>query len=240
MKRVFIFGGCTSRDAVNLYPEYGLELHSYIARQSLISAYHPAHPHHWDFGDVSSLFQQRMFGGDIQSTIPRHVLASANEVDLIVWDNMIERVGVRPVLTGGYVTNSPKIRENVEDSDLLGEWIKFGSDRHMELWSGAFERFYKTLEIAGLADKIIVNGTPWALVDRYGETLSFPRLGITANFFNAAIEEYWSLVESKGIPIARVAQERAIADPDHKWGLAYFHYVPDTYVAQLEAISRLL
>lgn len=39
MRRVFIYGGCTSRDAVDHYEDFGLELQSYIARQSLISAY---------------------------------------------------------------------------------------------------------------------------------------------------------------------------------------------------------
>lgn len=39
---MFIYGGCTSRDAVDFYPEYGLELLGYVARQSLVSAFRPA------------------------------------------------------------------------------------------------------------------------------------------------------------------------------------------------------
>lgn len=94
MRRVFIYGGCTSRDAVDQYADYGLQLHSYIARQSLISAYRPADPALFDTRGVEGTFLRRMLAGDIVGTLPKHLDENAAEIDLVVWDLMIERVGV--------------------------------------------------------------------------------------------------------------------------------------------------
>ena len=89
MRKVFIYGGCTSRDAVDHYSGHGLELHSYIARQSLISAFKPAAPSVIDTSGVSGNFQQRMLSGDVTGTLPKHLARHADEIDLIVWDLMI-------------------------------------------------------------------------------------------------------------------------------------------------------
>lgn len=239
-KKVFIYGGCTSRDAVEHYPDYDLELHSYIARQSLISAYHPAHPGHWNFDTVKSPFQKRTFRGDVKGSLPQHLKAKGHEIDLIIWDHMIERVGVRPVTTGGYVTNNPTTRQKIKDRSLLGDRIWLGTPHHLQLWSQALDEFVETLKEHGLQDKIIVNGTPWAVRDKHGEPAQYPSAGMEPEWFNDTIAQYWEKIEAHGIPIARVEQDIAVADPDHKWGPAYFHYIPETYKAQLEAITALI
>src|SRR5699024_4980790 len=102
-----------------------------------------------------------------KSSLPGHLETKADEIDLIIWDHMIERVGVRPVTTGGYVTNNPTTRQKIKDRTLLGERIWFGNDDHLELWSAALDEFVTTLKSVGLHDKIVVNGTPWATHDKH-------------------------------------------------------------------------
>ena len=106
MRKVFIYGGCTSRDAVDHHEDYGLELHSYIARQSLISVYRPADAKLSDTAGIEGTFQRRMVRGDIASTLPTHLAEKATEIDLMVWDLMIERVGVQKVRSGGMITRN--------------------------------------------------------------------------------------------------------------------------------------
>lgn len=238
MTNVFIYGGCTSRDAVDHYQDYGLELHSYIARQSLISAFHPARPALWDFDTITSTFQKRMLRWDVAGRLPKHIQDNAEDIDLIVWDLMIERVGVRPVRGGGYVTNNPQTRKQATPG-RLGNVIKFGTDEHLELWSAALQEFVSVLKATELYDSVIVNGTPWALLDAHGNKADYPDAGFSPEWFNATVQPYWARIEYHGIPVARVSQHDAIADPDHKWGPAYFHYVTTTYKAQLEAITAL-
>lgn len=236
MRKVFIYGGCTSRDAVDHYLDHNLELHSYIARQSLISAFHPARSALFNFDTIKSSFQKRMLHGDVTGKLPRHLTQYANEIDLIIWDLMIERVGVRPVRGGGYVTNNRQTRQHATPG-RLGETIEFGSDDHMELWDNALKQFVALLEDTGLVGKTVVNGTPWALLDKHGNKAHYPGAGYSPDWFNETVQPYWARIEYHGIPVARVPQHDAIADPDHQWGPAYFHYVPATYQAQLEAIT---
>lgn len=239
MTNVFIYGGCTSRDAVDHYPAYSLELHSYIARQSLISAFAPVNRKYWNLDNINSSFQKRMIHGDIGGNLPRHIQANAHEIDLIVWDLMIERVGVRPVRdTTGYVTNNPQTRRHATPG-RLGNVIRFGTEEHLELWNAALEQLVAVLRNTGLDDKIVVNATPWAILDKHGDKTYYPDAGVEPEWFNETVRAYWARIEYHSIPVARVSEQDAIADPDHKWGPAYFHYVPATYTAQLEAINQL-
>lgn len=63
---------------------------------------------------------------------------------------------------------------------------------------------------------------------------------MTPEWFNEKIELYWREAENAGVKLARVPQELALADPNHRWGPAYFHYEPVTYKAQLEAIGAAI
>lgn len=238
MRRVFIYGGCSSRDAVEYYSAYGLELHSYIARQSLISAYRPADPRHFDTSRVASSFQRRMLHGDVVGSMPRHIAAHHESIDLIVWDLMIERVGIHLVRTGGAVTRNGTPRAVGDDAPVFTGSYSFGTDAHLRHWSHALMRFIATLERYELADRVVVNATPWALVAEDGGP-SRADSSLAPDFFNANIQPYWDLAEGAGLKVARVPQERAISDPGHKWGPAHFHYVADTHLAQLEELSRI-
>src|SRR5699024_2178203 len=241
MTNVFIYGGCTctSRDAEQHYPDYELTVHSYIARQSLISAFNPARPSLWDFNPVRNSFQRRVLRGDIPGNMPGHIEKHAQEIDLIVWDLMIERVGVRPVRGGGIVTNNPETRKH-STPGRLGDVVKFGTAQHRDIWEAALQQFVAPLKNTALHNKIVVNGTPWPLLDKHGDEAHYPTAGFSPEWFNETVQQYWAKIEYHGIPVARVSQHDAIADPDQKWGPDYFHYVPETYQAQLEAIEQLL
>lgn len=239
MRRVFIYGGCTSRDAVEYYPEYNMHLQGYIARQSLISAYRPANPSLFDTSSIEGSFQRRMLQGDIISSMPKHLTQNHADIDTIIWDLMIERVGVQKVTSGGMVTrNGTPLAKGVGSRELSGSYL-FGTDHHFKQWCWALGRFLATLESLNLKEKVIVNATPWAIADKHGQPPKSSS-AMRPKWFNREIQRYWQAIERAGIKVAQVSQDDAIADPDHKWGPAYFHYVSETYRAQLNAITQLL
>ena len=237
MKRVFIYGGCTSRDAVEHYPEHGLEMLHYAARQSLISAFRPADPKEFFIPAEVRPFQRRMLEGDIQGNLPRAIQEHAQSIDLLVWDLMIERVGVAKVRSGGMVTRNTV--EKAPGTAPIGGAYIFGEPGHMKHWSWALDKFIALLERLNLKEKVVINATPWAILDTDGNPAKSESTS-TPEWFNEQVESYWALAESRGIRVARVPQEKAIADPNHKWGPAYFHYAPETYRAQLDAITAVL
>lgn len=241
MRKVFIWGGCASRDAVEpYYQAYDLELHSYIARQSLISALHPVPARYFTFDHIKSKFQKRSLEGDITGLVPRHLERHADEIDLIVWDMMIERLGVFPISTGGYVTGNRPTSKAADNKSRLQPRIAFGSNEHKDLWGDNVEQFRDDLKKLGLLEKTVINATPWAVEDKNGQPTYFESAPFTAQEFNEIVTDYWDYLEFLGVKVARVSLEDAIADPDHKWGPAYFHYVPETHKAQLDAITSLI
>lgn len=237
MKRVFIYGGCTSRDAVDYYPQHGLELQAYVARQSLISAFKPAAVNEFNTQFTESNFQRRMYEGDIQGNLAATLRKNAPKIDVLVWDLMIERNGVARVRSGGLVTRNGVPKK--EGMEAIGGAYAFASDGHFRLWTWALDRWVALLDQMKLKEKTILNATPWALIDNKGQLVK-SQGGMTAEFFNNNIERYWDAAEEQGIKVVRLPQDVAVADTEHKWGKAFFHYVPETYEAQLDALTKVI
>lgn len=232
MQKAFIYGSCVTRDAEPWFNHSGLELAGYVARHSLISATHPAGARGYDFSRIKSAFQRRMTQGDVTSHLRTQI--ERNSPDLIVWDLCDERHGVRPAPGGGMVTS---IRNHVKEGihpGPFGPIIPFGTEEHFSLWKAELPVLLGMLNEIGLADSIFLNATPWAVFDDAGADL-----GDAPRQFNSAAERYIDAAGTAGVHVARVTQEAAVASTHHKWGPAPFHYVDDTYRAQLTEITAL-
>lgn len=232
MTRVFIYGSCVTRDAEPWFREYGFEMVRYIARQSLISAFHKAKVAEYDLSPVDSPFQRRMIKGDISSNLRSEI--KKTDPDLIVWDICDERGGVKKAPTGGFISSITNHTKRGIHPGPFGKNLPFGDDRHFIMWERALSQFLTTLNALGLDHKIVLNATPWALRDETGKDL-----GDVPRTFNENAERYIAAAEAVGVLVARVPQEHAVARSDHKWGPAPFHFVDGTYRAQLEAITAL-
>lgn len=229
MSKVFIYGSCATRDAVPWFPVHNFELGGYVARQSLISAFRPAPVEEFDVSGVSSNFQRRMILGDARGSLRFEL--QKNEPDMIFWDLCDERLGVNRVQNGGFVTHlRDHVREGIHPGPL-GDVIPFGNSEHFDLWNHGLNELVTVLARQGLADRIILNATPWAIRDDAGNDM-----GNRPRRFNADSTRYIEAARGAGVRIADVPPELAIARTDHKWGRAPYHYVNDTYLAQLEAI----
>lgn len=164
-RRVFIHGGCISRDAVDFYPQYGMEMVAYVARQSLISAYSRSDKSAYDVSSVKSSFQRRMFAGDVAGNLP--TLLRRTEFDLLIWDLMIERVGVGKAPDGRYITRNMDFA-GAGVGPKLSRYLNFGTEPHFEAWSAACRKHVALLEEIGALEKVVLNATPWASVDDKG------------------------------------------------------------------------
>lgn len=137
------------------------------------------------------------------------------------------------------VTRNGTPRAQGVGRSAIGGSYTFGTDPHFMQWSWALKKFVGTLNRLRLRDQVVVNATPWAVYDKHGDLMRSDS-AMTPEWFNGHVERYYRAIEQEGIKVARVPQAAAIADPNHKWGPAYFHYAPGTYHSQLEAITELL
>lgn len=234
MTRVFIYGSCVTRDSEPWFEEYGLEMVGYVARQSVISAFRKSNVSEYDLTGIASSFQRRMFAGDITGNLRFEVQRS--KADVVFWDICDERLGVKKVRSGGMVTHSIDYVEAGAHPGPFGSIIRFGDDEHFALWERALEEMLAALARYGLADKLYLNATPWAVEDEFGNDRNGQKK--LANIFNTASERYLDAARRKGVHIVTIPQESAISRTDsHKWGPAPFHYTEATYRRMLEELT---
>ncbi|MBM7466755.1 DUF6270 domain-containing protein [Microbacterium esteraromaticum] len=239
MQRVFIYGSCVTRDGVELWPDYGLELAGYVARQSLISAVAPSRPNDFDTSTISSPFQRRMAEGDIRGNVVAKLTSNPDDIDLILWDLTDERLGVYRVPSGGYVSRVVDYTTGIyKGRPALDTPIRIGTNEHRTLWEQALVEFLASLENSRVRDRLVLNAMPWALHDEEGASTR-----TTANdpeAFNAVLAEYSAIAERHGVRIARPDVQRIRGAREHQWGAAPFHYTQDSYRASLDAILQVL
>jgi hypothetical protein len=239
MQRAFIYGSCVTRDGVDLWPDYGLEMAGYVARQSLISATAPARPGDFRTDSIASPFQKRMADGDIRGNVIAKLASDTSAYDVILWDITDERLGVYRVPSGGYVSRVVDYTTGIyQGSAPLQTPIKIGSEAHRSLWLASLDRFIAQLDEAGVTDRLVLNALPWATHDETGQPVT--TASADADAFNAVLSEYAKEVENRGIRVAHTDAARAVQATTHQWGPAPFHYARDTYHASLQAITAVL
>lgn len=235
--RIAVYGSCVSRDAVEHLGEGWFELRKYVARQSLISVGHDGSDLLPDELGLKHAFQERMVRGDWAGDLWEQ-LESAGEFDILLWDLIDERHGVCVLANGGVVTRSvDSVSSKAVQARMdQGEKIPFGSRIHFDAWKAAAGEFAHELRKRDLWDKVVVIQLPWALRSRGGEDVP-ASMGITSSEANKKFVPYYYHLESLGFSMLKVEGE-VLGDPDHQWGLAPFHYVPEVYDEIDEGIVR--
>lgn len=237
--RTFIYGSCVTRDSVEYWEDYGLELVGYNARQSLISAYSEVNAERFDISGVRPGFTRRMVRGDVEGSLPARVRETATSWDHIIWDITDERNGVLQVPGGGYVTRLQAYRSACTGPEELGPRILFGEDAHFKLWCDAADRFLATLEAVGKRTALVVNAVPWA--DHYENGDPTSQLDRpSSKRFNSKAERYYEYLARSGVSIARPDSSKVIASTTHQWGPEPYHFTESTYRACLDSITPKL
>ncbi len=228
--RVLVFGSCVARDTIEFAASDSVDLRGYVARQSLISAGDDASAHLPDSLGVSSKFQERMIRNDFAGNLFSRLESLAGEIDVLLWDLADERHGVHRFPDGTIVTRSIDTIRAEPVSALLEETehIPFGSDEHFALWTQHVDAFDARLRELGLFDRTVVLEVPWALRTTEGKTTPWS-MGVRAGDANKSYQRYYDYLRQTGHRMVELPAELVLADPDHRWGLAPFHYTPEVY-----------
>lgn len=235
--QAFLYGSCVARDTLELVDHRTLAVASYTARQSLLSAGSNASAHLPRDIALDSAFQRRMIKNDFAGSLLQELQGSVASVDVLLWDLADERHGVHRFPDGTFVTRSI---DNVRAPEVLAvlnatEHLPLGSPEHLELWSKAAENFTDFLRTTGLLERTAVLEVPWALLTTQGRSTPWS-MGMRARDANRLYQPYYAALRSLGHLIIEVPPEMVLADPDHKWGLAPFHYTEDVYQEVLRQI----
>lgn len=239
--RIFIAGSCVSRDTFEYLVPESFTLLEYVARQSLASAFGPTADPPLDLSLLTSPFQRRMLDWDAASRLPDLVRESAGDVDVLLWDIVDERLGLVQPPEGGVLTSSVELRDaesrGLTPSPLDGP--AFGTPRHRTLFARALERWRRLLDDLDLRERTVLLAPRWAEVSTAGEPVP-TSFGLAASYANELTDEYVGLI--RDIVGVRTAGRDVlpVADADHRWGPAAFHYDPATYRAlALDIVTSL-
>lgn len=236
--RVTVYGSCVARDTVDLAGSDRFDVIAYIARQSLLSADQDATVWFPEDAEIDSAFQRRMMTGDFAGDLDARLAEAASETDVLLWDLADERHGVHVFEGGGVVTRSidlvrvPQVLAAVEGA----RHVPFGTDEHFTLWAPRAEQLRVRLTELGLFAKSVVLQVPWALVTVDGRRTP-QSMGTTAMEANEAYRRYYDHLRELGFRILELQPLGVLADPEHRSGLAPFHYTQDVYE---EIVARVL
>ncbi|ADU47666.1 DUF6270 domain-containing protein [Intrasporangium calvum] len=234
----FLYGSCVSRDTFEFLRPLGYTLVDYVARQSLISAFGPPAGGHVDHSGLSSSFQRRMLAGDEDSSLPQSLRKHAATTDLLLLDLVDERLGVLPRATG-FWTDSVERRHLRREAAPDRIRLEMGSDRHRQLFASAARRLGELLEDLSLRQCTALLAPAWADRVRGGGDGEAPKsFGLSGANMNPVFGEYVDiLAETCGLDVLG-ANIPVASEPDHRWGVAPFHYDDETYAALAQEIER--
>ena len=115
--------------------------------------------------------------------------------------------------------------------------IHFGSDEHFQRWQGAAALFSEYLDLLGLKEKCLVLAPEWA--DYRSDNQRTGRIGgLSASKYNEMFRKYYVALERLGITVARI--DGTVADENHKWGNAPFHFTRSAYASMEYEIKKLV
>lgn len=225
-----MYGSCVARDTIEFAAPGSVDLKGYVARQSLISIGSDALAHLPESMTVSSKFQERMIRADFAGGLLARVESMAPDLDVLLWDLADERHGVYRFPDDTVATRSidtmriPELEERFAEATLL----PFGTSEHFQTWRTHATAFAQQLRALTIFERVVVLKVPWAVLTTEGDPSPWS-MGVRAKEANQRYQPYYDLLRELGFRMIEVPETAVLADPQHRWGLAPFHYTPHVY-----------
>lgn len=231
MISISIFGSCVSRDSVE-YNKDQFNLVDYYARSSFASFCSKAYT-----GDLAMLaqmnspFQKKMVERDLNKSALKN--EAFKNVDVVLIDLIDERFELVQFDEHEFATRSLELSKIVKDRKGIS-YLSTDSLKYFRLFEKGFLKFINATNI-DLA-KIRIIQTYWALENSEGKsTLSEYRVSN-----NLKLDILYFILR-KHLPkscFISIPNSLLVANVDHKWGDAPYHYVNEFYKFVVDSLKR--
>lgn len=239
---VLIFGSCVSRDIFNFDSAGYFNLVDYYARQSLGALVGQPYSNDAVLQRISSDFRRRMVMRDFAKSI-LHVDSAIAHADVILLDLIDERFDLVLLPTGHVLTYSAELAESklLDEPEVRGyRLLKPGSKERRAHWLEGAEKFFARLQANGKRSTVLVNKVYWSSCIEPGGGAEFSVSQAAIAKANAELD--WMYAQLRRWvsmdQFMSFTPDNLVADADHRWGVAPFHYVPAYYRAASDQIIQ--
>lgn len=226
-----ILGSCATRDALEFSFAERLKLEDYLARTSLASLACGPRIDTPVLDQIASPFQRRMVQFDMSKEF--WTILPTGSARVLLVDLVDDRFRLRRFQNGAAHTISGEYVKAKRYWTLNpSETLDYRHPAYDELWRMGLERLYH--ELAKTPDfQVLINCVHF---------IPTAETGINGPAETAEMNEY---LESRYSLFAECFGEEALikyhpgllaTDPDHKWGVAPYHYVPAVYRYLVDAV----
>lgn len=231
-RKVFILGSCVSRDAFESVP-HQFEVACYLARTSLASIGMAAVTDGEVRSSVEKLpspFQRRMLLNDLDKTTLSVIAETPHDVLLL--DFVDERFNLVSSESTFFSLSGELQKSGLDVSSR--SLIEPQSEVFLKLWIAGLERLLSSID----ETKVVLNRVYWAEYFPDGKDASskgwIHRSNVQLQRLYDAVDKRWSL-RSIEYP-----DEVVVADPQHQWGPAPYHYVEAFYRNTLASLDSFV
>ncbi|GMM72684.1 DUF6270 domain-containing protein [Alteromonas gracilis] len=231
MKSIAIFGSCVSRDSIEVKKEK-FELLEYFSRSSFATFCSEPFTGDLHFIDeISSSFQKKMVGCDLNKSALNS--PSFSKADYILIDLIDERFELLQFNDNEFATLSLELSQIIKDKKDIKR-IPTDSLWYFKRFEEGFVKFMKETDVE--PSNIRVIQTHWALRNNDGKS--------TVNEYkllnNLKLDILYSILQ-KYLPIScfiKIPVSYLISDVKHKWGDAPYHYVKEFYELVMDYLEE--
>lgn len=220
--KVFILGSCVSRDPFELDDKKEFEVVNYIARSSLASLIGKPYIDKKIIDNLDSQWLQKQLHNDMEKSLFLHLLDK--EFDILLMDFIDERFDLS-IKKEVIHTASTEYKEALYTPNQYNT-IKGFSDEKFKLWEQGLKKLVDFLTIHKLIDTVVLNRVYWT--NKIGEN-GVINTKYSTDYIKKANDDlermYLKIIQLiPNIKIIDYPKNILFSDPNHKWGLAPFHY----------------
>ena len=240
--KIHIIGSCANRDTFRILNKDSL-VGKYTSRSSLISRM--SSPLNFDvrsyFDNPILNWKQKMIVEDFKKN---GLYIDDYHRGILLIDFLDERFKLLKI-ENSFITESTEF-ERLELNKILpiSKVLSRGGQTDFDLWTDACHKFTNLIP-RSIRDKTVLHKAFWAnSYFKNNRLCSFEeQAGI--EFYNRNLSFYYQTFESIYSPgyVIKIQPERRIADPNHEWGLAPFHYIFEYYrefYQQLMSLTKFM
>lgn len=228
---ILVFGGCVSRDAL-AFSNLESSLVGYYARSSFGTFAGKPFLQTDVLSAISSKFQRRCVEADMRKSFLARV--RRRDYDILLIDLLSQRYNLLSLEGGGVLTLSNEYVKANPRFSSVGNVLTRGTDAHFEMWIKGAEAFISQLQKSGVIHRLRISKLFWVEESSRGADYH-SQIQLENSYLRALYRELETRLPRDCF--IEYPPELFVADPQHKWGEAPYHYTKPLYAETVRQLS---